>query len=718
MRIVRPHRRRVPVRLQTTGVECGVACLAMVLGYYRRETAIAELRERMVIGRDGASAGSIARHARQLGMEVRGFRAEPDALSKLNMPLIVHWGMNHFVVVERIRESGVDIVDPNAGRRRITHEEFAAEFTGIALELTPTDRLEKRSKGLGFWKFVWPFLPRSPKVVSSVLVASLVLTLLGLLPALVIGYFLDQVIPGGNVTAVHMIAVGLAGYALGHALTSLARAELLLWLQVRIDWSMMTAFMRHMMSLPYKFFQLRSGGDLLVRVSSTTYVRDVISSQMLAIMIDAGLLGVYLLVIGAQSWVYVLAILALAAIELLIMWMTVPYARQFTDRELQATGDAQSSLLETVAGAEAIKASGAEDVAVQRWASKFTGQMEASVRRRRLDNSLESVLGMLGIATPMVMLLMGTYLLMSGALSLGTMFSLNALAGAALAPVAQLGGNLLALQTVRVHLDRLRDIFNERPEAAGQGTQRVNLDGEIRLDGVSFKYSGDGPEVLSDITLSIAPGEKVAIVGPSGSGKSTLARLILGLYPPTEGLVSFDAVPLQELDLTHLRRRCGVVTQDATIFSGTVLTNISMLSPEASLDEVARAASMAAIHDEIMAMPMGYETFLSEGGGGLSGGQRQRIALARALLPNPSVLLLDEATSNLDATTEAVVHGNLARLECTRIVIAHRLSTVRDADRILVLDRGRIVENGTHTELLARDGRYAKLVNEQVITSR
>lgn len=709
--------RRVPVRLQATSVECGVACLAMVLCYHRRHTTVAELRDQLVLGRDGATAGSLARHARELGMEVRAFRAEPEALANLTPPLIVHWGMNHFVVVERIRGDDVDIVDPQLGRRRLSLAEFAEGFTGVVLELTPGGGFRRRGTGgLGFWSFVAPFLPRSPQMIFSVLAASLVLTVLGLLPAFVIGYFLDQVIPGGQHNVVHLMAVGLVGYAVGHAMISLARAEFLLWFQVRIDWSMMSSFIRHMLSLPYRFFQLRRGGDLLVRVSSTSYVRDVVSSQMLAIMIDVSLLGIYLVVIGVQSWVYVVAIVLLAVVQIIVMWTSAPYAKRYTDRELQATGEAQSTLLETVTGAESVKASGAEDVAVRRWSTKFTEQLESSVRRRRLDNAVESVLGMFGTATPMVMLLMGTYLVMGGAMSLGTMFALNALAGAALTPVIQLGGNLKALQTVRVHLDRLRDIFHERPEATDQGSQRVELRGEIRLDGVSFRYSGDAPEVLRDIGLTIAPGEKLAIVGPSGSGKSTLARLILGLYPPTSGLVSFDEVPLQEIELNHLRRRCGVVTQEADIFSGSVLSNIALVAPETSLEQVARAASLAAIHDEVMQMPMGYETTLGEGGGGLSGGQRQRLALARALVQHPRLLLLDEATSHLDATTEATVHRNLATLDCTRIVIAHRLSTVRDADRILVLDQGRIVESGTHDQLLARGGHYARLVNQQVMT--
>jgi ABC-type bacteriocin/lantibiotic exporter with double-glycine peptidase domain len=688
----------------------------MVLGYHGRGTAVAELRDRMVLARDGASAAAIARHARELGMRVRAYRAEPDALPDLVLPLIAHWGMNHFVVIERLTSRGADIVDPASGRRRVTHEELDASFTGVVLELEPTEKFERRRLAeAGLWSFVKPFLPRRPGVLSAIVGASAALTLFGLIPAFLTAYVVDQVLPGRRENTLLILAAGLVAYTVSHAMTTLARAELLLWLQTRIDWSMMGSFLRHLMSLPYKFFQLRTGGDLLVRVSSMTYVRDAVSSQLLAVLLDTALLGVYLVVIGTKSLLFVAAILAIALAQLALMLFSAPAAQRLTERELQALGEAQSTLLEAVTGAETVKASGAEHVVVSRWSRKFSEQLESSVRRSRLDNVIDSLLGMLGTASPLIMLVLGAYLVFSAGLSLGTMLGLISLAGAALSPVAQLGRSVKTFQTIRVHLDRLRDVLDEPDESVGQGSEKVTLDEPITLADVSFRYSGDGPDALSGISLTVAPGEKIAIVGGSGSGKSTLARLILGLYDPTGGEISYGSTPLTDIDLGHLRRQCGVVTQDADIFSGSVLTNIALAKPEAPLDDVVAAARLAAIHDDVMRMPMGYETILGEGGSGLSGGQRQRIALARAVVHRPRVLVLDEATSHLDATTEAVVHENLSGLDCTRIVIAHRLSTVLDADRILVLDHGRIVEEGDHDHLVARGGAYAELVGQQLV---
>ncbi|QSB05253.1 peptidase domain-containing ABC transporter [Natronoglycomyces albus] len=708
-------RRRVPVMLQSTAVECGAACLAMVLSYHGQHTPIAEIRDEMFLGRDGATAGAIARQARAYGLTTQGFRSDPASLTELTFPIIVHWGMNHFVVVERIGKDFVDIVDPDAGRRHISKEEFSSQFTGVVLQLTPGEGFTQRSRmGIGLWKFVKPFIPRSPKVISAVLSASMVLTVMGLVPALLIGYLLDQVLPTSQLDLIHVLAAGCAAYALGHTLVTLVRAELLLWFQVRIDWSMMSAFLRHLMSLPYKYFQIRQGGDLLVRVSSTSYIRDVVSSQMLAIVIDVGLLFIYLMVIGIQSWIYVMVILGIALLQIAIMLGSARRAQRFTERELRATGDAQSVLLETITAAESVKSAGAEKAAVARWSSKYSHQIDASIHRRRLDNLLDAILGLLAVSTPLLMLLMGSYMVIGGQISVGTMFALNALAAAALAPVTQLGASIKSLQTVRVHLDRLRDIFNEKPEDTDQGDLPASLERDITLEDVSFRYSGDGPAILSDINVTIQRGHMVAIVGRSGSGKSTLSRLMLGLYHPSAGTVSFSGEPLHNLDLSSLRKQCGVVTQEGSVFSGSILNNITLAAPEASLQDVMEASQLAELHTDITNMTMGYETVLGEGGSGLSGGQQQRLVLARALATRPKLLLLDEATSHLDAATEAAVHRNLADLDCTRIVIAHRLSTVRDADVIIVLDEGRIVETGTHQELLYNNSTYAHLVSEQL----
>ena len=710
-----PFRRRVPVLMQATAVECGVVSLAMVLGYHGRHVPVAELREQMGVGRDGATAGAIVREARRHGLAARGFRAEPAGLAELSPPLVAHWGMNHYVVGERITPRWADIVDPAAGRRRVDAAELDEQFTGVVLEFRPTSELERRSRaGLGLVSFVRSYLPRARGAIAGILAASAVLTLLGLLPALLTAYLVDRVIPTGQSGALLVLGIGVVGYALGQAVTTLGRAELLLWLRTRITWSMMTGFLVHLVSLPLKFFQLRHGGDLLQRVSSTVYVRDVLSTQLLGALVDLVLLTVYLTVIGFKSTLYLLLIAVLAAVQIVVIVSTSARAQRLTERELHAMGDAQSSLLETVTAAEAIKAAGAEAGAVQRWKGRYTAEIAASLARERMDQRMDFVIGFLQILAPLGLTWVGAHQVMTGQLSLGAMFALNTLAASALAPIATIGRSVKALQTIRVHLDRLRDVLQEAPEAEDQGTTEIVLRGQVTLDDVSFRYSAGAPPAVEGIDLAITAGEKIAIVGRSGSGKSTLSRLLLGLHKPSTGLIAFDGVPLQELDLGALRAQCGVVTQDVQIMSGSILAAITLARPNASLDEVIAAARAAAVHDDIMRMPMQYETILADGGAGLSGGQLQRLALARALLTRPRVLVLDEATSHLDAATEAAVHKSIAALHCTRIIVAHRLSTVRDADRILVLDAGRIVESGSHDELLRRSGYYARLIAHQL----
>ncbi|GAB3645346.1 NHLP family bacteriocin export ABC transporter peptidase/permease/ATPase subunit [Glycomyces tarimensis] len=705
----------MPLQLQASQVECGAAALAMVLGYYGRHTPISELRESMGLARDGATAAEILTQARAHGMETRSYRAEPKALRELVLPVIVHWNMSHFVIVERFTAGGVIIVDPAEGRLHVTGQEFSDHFTGIVLELVPGERFEpRRRQGFGLMSFMAPHFPRNPRILGVIVLASALLTLLGLLPAFLTGYVIDSVLPTRNEDLLWILAGGAAVFAATNGLITLARSELLLWFQTRTDWSMMTGFLRHLMSLPYRFFQIRSGGDIIVRVSSTSYVRDLISSQLLAVVLDLALLAVYLVVIGLHSLLFVGVIMLVALAQLVLMASTAHRAQRLTERELHLLGEAQSTMLEAVNSAETVKATGAEKVMIRRWSHRFSSQLQASIRRQRLDNGIDATMTLIAVVAPMLLLTIGASLVLQGQLRIGMLMTLIALSGAALAPVTQLGRNIKNFQIVRVHLDRLRDVLDEKAEQEEGDRPAPDLDAPIRARGVAFRYSGTGPYVLEGIDLDLEPGTTTAIVGGSGAGKSTLARLLLGLYRPSVGSIRFGELDLDDADIHSLRQRAGIVTQDSDLFGGTILSNLTIGSDDVELATVMEAAALACIHEDVIAAPMAYDTMLGEGGTGMSGGQRQRLALARALVRRPKLLLLDEATSHLDAATEERVHRNLQTLACTKVIIAHRLSTVRDADRILVLDRGRIAELGSHDDLMARNGTYANLIDRQL----
>jgi ABC-type bacteriocin/lantibiotic exporter with double-glycine peptidase domain len=364
---------------------------------------------------------------------------------------------------------------------------------------------------------------------------------------------------------------------------------------------------------------------------------------------------------------------------------------------------------------ETLKAAGSEQQALERWSNLFFEQMNVSVRRNALASFLETAMTTLRSTAPLLLLWLGTQFVLNGSMQLGTMLALNALAMVFLTPLASLVSSGQRLQLVRSHLERIADVMDAEPEQdTTKVTQPPRVTGYIRLENVSFQYDPQSPPVLHDINVSIRPGQKVALVGRTGSGKSTLGKLLLGMSLPTVGEVYYDGLLLRTLDCQAVRAQFGVVTQESSIFSGSIRENITLTEPGMEMPRVVRVAQMAAIHDDILQMPMAYETLVSEGGSALSGGQRQRLALARALVKAPAILLLDEATSSLDVVTERVIAQNLNRLACTQISIAHRLSTIRNADLILVLHEGTIVERGTHQQLMSLNGYYTTLIQSQL----
>jgi ATP-binding cassette, subfamily B, bacterial len=709
-------RRPVPVVQQLTDTECGAACLAMVLAHHGREVSLEAVRDLCPGGRDGVTARDIVEAAAPLGLRGRGVKAQPAQLPQLPPgATILHWELQHFVVLARMHRRGVDIVDPAVGRRTIDHEELSRSWSGVALVFEPNDlfRRERRA-GEGLFALLRR-LALETGLVRRILVLSLALQLFGLALPVLTGQVIDRVLPRADVSLLATMLVGLAVLVGFRSLAQVIRAHLLLRLGTLLDARLTMGFLDHLVDLPLSFFGKRSAGDLLMRLHSNAILRDRLTTTALSAMLDGLMVCVYLAVLLLGNGALAATALLAAGLEVGAFVLVRRPQRELAAEELHREARTHGYEVELVTAIETLKATGCEQRAVSHWSNLFVDQLNVKLRRERLSIATEGVLAGLRLAGPLALLAVGAVEVLHARLSLGGMLALAAVAGAFLEPVSSLVQTVLSLEIVRGNLRRVNDVLDAAPEQQGPALRRAPaLTGRIDVERVSFRYQPGAPLVLDDISLSIAPGQFVAIVGPSGSGKTTLANVILGLHPPERGRVLFDRLDVRALDLRSVRQQLGVVDQSFGLFGATVRDNIALADPTLPLAAVEAAAAQACLHDDIVALPLGYDTPLGDRGTALSGGQRQRLALARALVRQPAILLLDEATSALDAATERRVQAALAALACTRIVIAHRLSTVRRADQILMVEHGRIVERGTHQALLSAAGAYARLVASQL----
>jgi ABC-type bacteriocin/lantibiotic exporter with double-glycine peptidase domain len=474
-----------------------------------------------------------------------------------------------------------------------------------------------------------------------------------------------------------------------------------------------TGFISHLVKLPYQFFLQRSAGDLMARLNSNITVREILTTGAISTVLDGVLVSIYLVLIFAQNTAMGLVVVALGLLQVAILAFTHRKMQRLMAETLQAEARSQGYLAQMITGIETLKAVGAEARGVAQWSNLFVDEVNATVSRGRLSALIETLTTTLRIASPLVVLTVGTLSVLNGDISLGTMLALTALATGFLTPLSSLIVTGTQLQLLGSYMERINDVLDTATEQDADAVPAPKLSGQVSVREVSFRYADSGPDVIDDVSLDIEAGQMIGIVGRSGSGKSTLAHLILSLYRPTVGAVLYDGMDLRGLEATSVRGQLGIVPQNSYLFGTSVRGNIALTKPDASLEEIERAARIACIHDDVMAMPMGYDTVLSDGGSSISGGQRQRIALARALVHEPAILLLDEATSSLDAVTEAAIYNNLEHLDCTRIVIAHRISTIARADLIVVMEEGRFVEKGPHEQLMSIEGLYYDLARSR-----
>ena len=706
--------RRLPFVAQVTAVDCGAACLSMVLGYWGRKMTLDEVqRVTGLVSTEGVTARAVLNAGKSFGLRGRAAQVDVEEFHLLPTGAILHWEFAHFVVFEELTRRGVTLLDPSLGRRYVSMEEFRKAFTGIALVFEPTETFETGEAPRGTHRYLRLLMEARP-LLGRVLFTSLLLQVLALGLPILTGAVVDQVLPTGDVSLLGVMGAGMAVLLLFQVLSLLVRTHLLLHLRTHLDARLTLGFLDHLIHLPFSFFHVRSSGDLIARLNSNATIREILTSGALSALLDGSLASLYLVVLMAMNWQMGLLAVGLAVLQALVFLVARERQRELLAKDLEVSAVAQNYQVEMMTGIQTIKGMGVEGRTVQHWSNLYVDTLNVSLERGRLEASVEAVTGALRMISPLVLLLVGTLQVLHQHLQLGQMLALNALGVGFLTPIASLVAACFRLQLVGSYLERVDDVLEAPPEQSPSTLRRPHvLQGGISLENVSFRYGPLAPVVVQDVSLEIQPGQFIAIVGRSGAGKSTLAHLLLGLYLPSEGTIRYDGHSLSELDLYDVRGQMGVVMQNPMLFRGDIRRNIAYHDNDLSLDEVTAAARRAQVHEDIMAMPLQYSTLLSEMGGSISGGQRQRLALARALVHDPAILLLDEATNALDVKTERAVQQALEELRCTRVVIAHRLSTIQDADVILVMDKGRLVEQGTHAELMTLRGHYFGLVAAQ-----
>jgi ATP-binding cassette subfamily B protein len=711
-------RSRVPVVLQASRAECGVACLAMILDYHGSPWPMQRLQQLCAVGRDGVSAAGIVRAATRVGLVAKGYAASAAAVDRVALPAIAHWEGNHFVVLDRVSPRRVHLVDPRLGRRRLPRAEFDAGVGKVVLAVQPGEEfVAVESRPEPFWRRYLRSLlgvPGTRRLLAQVLLATVVAQLLVVAMPLTTKIVVDDAASVRTSSLVALLGAGLVVATVAQLVTGLLRSALLIRLQGRLDTHALVGFAAHLLRLPLRYFEQRSTGDIVTRFTTIALLRDLMTGQTLGSLLDAvlvlGYLGVLLVIDPAIG----LAVFAVVVAVILLLWSTTGLVRERMALDLSTQSEAQGYLVEVLEGIPTLKASAAEDRALNRLAELLFTWITVTLRRGYLAAVIDAVTTALRFLTPLLVLWLCVTRVLAGTLTPGTMLAVTWLAAAIVTPLASVATNAQRLQLAGAQLHRLADVLDNAPEPSiPEPTAPVRLRGRIELRDVAFRYDPYSPPVLHGVSARIEPGQRVAIVGSTGSGKTTLGMLLLGLYSPTSGEISFDGHAAADIVPRELRAQFGVVLQEPFVFSGTISDNIALHDQSLSQRDIADAARLACLHEDIAATPNAYATHLAQRGVGLSGGQRQRLAIARALARRPSVLLLDEATSHLDAVTESQVHANLAALRCTQIIIAHRLSTVRDADQILVLHEGRLVETGTNDQLLAHGGYYAALVRAQ-----
>ncbi len=711
-----------PFIMQHDQTTCGTTCIMMISKYYGKNFSSSRLRELAHVDLSGSSLANLASAAEQLGFSTRGMKLDYETLMSIPLPCIIHWQGFHYIVVYRVNKDYVWVSDPALGLRKYTRDYFTKNWNGITLILEPTPKFEKaeedRSSLKNFIQFIQPY----KLILFEIFIASLLLNIFGLATPIFTQNIVDKVLMHRNVSMLNIMLIGMLIVLIFRILTMIVRQYLIIHTSMKIDLRMLILFYKHMLALPLGYFKVRKIGDFITRFGENMKIRNFLTNTALTLVLDVILIIVYLSLMFYYNIQMTILVLLFIPIFSIMTLLFTPILKRLNIDSFTARAESESHLIESINAIDTIKSMNIEYPTRWKWEDKFIKTLNIDFKLFNTAMYFHSIGDFVGTLSSTLILWYGANKVMDGALSVGELMAFMALMGSVITPINRIITSWDTLQQTLVSVDRLNDVFTaktEFPESTEEATGIVLKEpkGELLFENVYFRYGGDDdPYILSNINLKIDPGQTVAVVGRSGSGKTTLVRLLSRFYDVTEGKIMIDGCDIKNLNLSHLRRLVGFVLQENFIFNGTIRENISLGDPEETMEKVIEAARLANAHDFITNLALGYETKVGESGLQLSGGQKQRIAIARVLYSKPRIIVFDEATSSLDTESEQAIQKNLSTIlkDKTAIIIAHRLSTVRNADRIAVIDNGEIVEQGTHEELMEKKGLYHYLNHQQL----
>ena len=704
---------RTPTILQLETAECGAASLAMILAYYDRHIPLERLRVDCGVSRDGTKASNVLRAARLHGLIAKGYRKEPAEISTLALPAIIFWNFNHFVVLEGFKDGNAHLNDPAQGRRVVDAEEFDRNFTGIVLALETGPDFKTEGARPSVIRSLREYFSSMKNTLALLVLLGLLLVIPGILLPMLASRFIDDVLVAHMDGMVLPLLAGMAITAAARAVLAWYQARYLSRTHARTALDLSSRFFWHVLRLPSEFFTQRSAGEIASRVGLNERVAEALSSEISQVLLSLLTASFFLIAMFYYSPSLTFFSIFAVALEIAIWRIVTARTAELSQQMSVQAGRLSGASINGLSNIETVKAAGQDWGLFSKWVSLQTQLVNTSVKAHSIGLTLGQVPGLLGLAVNLAILAVGSMRIMEGQMTIGELVAYQTLLAGFTAPTHALLSLTQQVQSLRGDLARLEDVlrYPVEPLSSVSGTSAEKLRGELELRNIRFGYNRNEPPLIESFSLRILPGQRVALVGASGSGKSSISRLVVGLYRPWEGAVLFDGKPREEFSRAAFAASVSIVDQDIFLFRGTVRENLTMWDSTISNADLIAACKDACIHDVIVSRSGGYDAVIDEGGRNLSGGQRQRLEIARALVRNPRLLILDEATSALDSTTERVVEENLRRRGCACLVVAHRLSTVRDADEIVVIDQGQVVERGNHAALMKiSGGHYAHLV--------